>query len=247
MKCFRAGTLVLTEKGHKKIEEIELGDKVWAFNEKTGKWDWKEVVRLFKGEPENQTEEWCHVYINGEKITSTPGHKYYLPDNKENRELDEIHEHESYDYLSVKWVSARNLKKGDKVLFSDGRYGIIDRVEIEKLKKPEATFNLEVKDFHTYSVGLNGVCVHNAKCHGKEWAKERGRYWKGQGEKYSGNAHGQLSDSGTYNVTQRNWGRMLKSKAPIGLDNKSVVLHHKVGISIDFYDYYEITRTAHYA
>jgi len=33
--CFIAGTLVLTENGHKQIEDIEVGDKVWEYNEET--------------------------------------------------------------------------------------------------------------------------------------------------------------------------------------------------------------------
>ena len=47
-KCFKAGTLILTEDGYKKIEDVEIGDKVLSFNEDTGNSDYKEVVRLFR-------------------------------------------------------------------------------------------------------------------------------------------------------------------------------------------------------
>lgn len=47
-------------------------------------------------------------------------------------------------------------------MLSDGEYGIITNVKIEKLSIPETTYNLEVEDFHTYYVGTNGVLVHNA-------------------------------------------------------------------------------------
>jgi hypothetical protein len=49
-QCFIAGTLVLTEDGHKKIEDIKAGDKVWAYDEKTGKKELKEVTKLFRNE-----------------------------------------------------------------------------------------------------------------------------------------------------------------------------------------------------
>jgi hypothetical protein len=47
MVCFIEGTLVLTEEGHKRIEDIKEGDKVWTYDEETGKTDWKEVLQLY--------------------------------------------------------------------------------------------------------------------------------------------------------------------------------------------------------
>ena len=114
-------------------------------------------MQLFR----NKTEEWCEVFVevNGktEIITSTPGHKYYLPNNTENREIGLQQEHESYITLSEKWVSACKLKAGDKVLLSDGKYGIVKSVKIHALKTPETTYNFEVEDFHTYFVGESEV------------------------------------------------------------------------------------------
>lgn len=49
-------------------------------------------------------------------------------------------------------------------MLSDGNYGIITNIKIEKLSIPETTYNLEVVDFHTYYVGENSVCVHNRGC-----------------------------------------------------------------------------------
>ena len=82
--------------------------------------------------------------------------------------MKNIGEQKSANYiaLSEKWVSACKLKAGDKVLLSDGKYGIIVSVKIEELETPEATYNFEVADFHTYFVGENPVCVHNNKCGG---------------------------------------------------------------------------------
>ena len=61
-------------------------------------------------------------------------------------------------------MSAYALKKGDIVLLSDGRYGIIEKSIGVQLSAPETTYNLEVEDFHTYFVGERNVCVHNRGC-----------------------------------------------------------------------------------
>ena len=42
--CFTEGTLVAVENGTKKIEDINEGDRVWSYNEETGKKDRKSVV-----------------------------------------------------------------------------------------------------------------------------------------------------------------------------------------------------------
>ena len=165
-QCFQEGTLVETEAGLKPIEEIEVGDRVLAYDEATGEQAYKAVKQLFR----NETLKWCTIAVAVagivESITSTPGHKYYLPENTITREIGEKQEHASYTGLSEKWVSACNLKSGDKVLLSDGEYGIIQSVKVEELSSPETTYNLEVEDFHTYYVGERSVCVHNVGCGG---------------------------------------------------------------------------------
>ena len=144
VKCFIAGTLVLTAAGLKKIEDIKEGDLVLAYDEETGEQAYKPVVRLFR----NESKDWTGVTVNGTEIVSTPGHKYYLPETKT-------------------WVSAEDLKVGIKVLLSDGSYGIIEAVKPIHYDEPQTTYNFEVEDFHTYYVG-NGVLVHNRNCRGKQ-------------------------------------------------------------------------------
>lgn len=57
------------------IEDIQPGDLVWASDPETGETALKEVVQLFR----NETNEWVHVTVNGEKITCTPNHPFYSP------------------------------------------------------------------------------------------------------------------------------------------------------------------------
>lgn len=73
VQCFIGGTLVVTEDGLKPIEEIEVGDKVLAYDEETGEQAYKKVVRLFR----NETYEWYHIFVNDEEIVCTGGHPFY--------------------------------------------------------------------------------------------------------------------------------------------------------------------------
>lgn len=149
--CFIAGTLVLTEDGYKPIEEIQIGDKVLAYNDETGEQEYKTVVHLFRGE----SKKWIGVTVNGKEIVSTPGHKYFLPKTKE-------------------WVSAQDLKPSTKVLLSDGKIVAVEAVRFICYEQALVTYNFEVEDFHTYYVS-NGVLVHNKNCEltpgTKEWKK----------------------------------------------------------------------------
>ena len=191
-QCFKEGTLVacLNENGEevrKPIENIAVGTLVLAYNEETGEKTYKPVVKLFK----NETKRWCTVTVEvdgqKEQIVSTPGHKYYLPNNTENREIGLQQEHESYITLSEKWVSACKLKSSDKVLLSDGQYGIIIWVMIEELETPGTTYNFEVEDFHTYFVSESNVLVHNSCKEVEAVAKKLG-YSKVKGQQSHGQA-----------------------------------------------------------
>ena len=160
-QCFKEGTLVATEDGLKPIENIEVGDKVLAYDEETGEQAYKKVVRLFR----NETYEWYHIFVNDEEIVCTGGHPFYST---------------KYD----KFVAAKDLETDDKLLFSNGEYGIINQIEVEVLSKPQTTYNFEVEDFHTYYVGENEVLTHN-KCGERHEPKSpnklKDRYLKDKG------------------------------------------------------------------
>ncbi len=136
-QCFKEGTLVVTDEGLKPIEEVKVGDKVLAYDETTGEQAYKEVVRLFR----NETDEWYHIFVNNEELVCTGGHPFFVKDKG--------------------FVSAKDLSIGDILHLSDGALVAISAIAIEKLEKPEATYNFEVADFHTYFVGESKVLVHN--------------------------------------------------------------------------------------
>lgn len=137
IQCFIEGTLVATNAGLVPIEDIQAGDYVWATDEETGETALKEVVQTFR----NETEEWVHVKVNGEEITCTPMHPFYVPQNG--------------------WTSAVDLRAGDILVMLNGEYVVVEQVQHELLESPETTYNFEVEDYHTYYVGDTSVWVHN--------------------------------------------------------------------------------------
>ena len=144
-------------------------------------------------------------------------------------------------------MDACDLDPCDIVYTKDWNTATVKSVSLLELDEPVEVFNFEVEDCHTYFVGDGCILVHNASCHlSKEWRAERKRYWKEQAEFYRGNANGQRSISGTYDVSVGNWERMLQGKAPVGTDGKWVNLHHVEGIKKNMYNYVEKTWTRHF-
>lgn len=140
--CFIAGTLILTSLGNKKIEDIEVGDEVWAYDEETGEKALKKVVNLFR----NKTKKWIHLLFEfedgtTEKLVCTEGHPFYV--NNLGR------------------VKSVDLLENDSVLMYNNSTARLISKEVEILENEETTYNFEVEDIHTYYVGENGLLVHN--------------------------------------------------------------------------------------
>ena len=137
--CFVAGTIVTTSEGEKPIEKVQAGDYVWASDPETGEVGLKQVVKTFV----NETTHVTKITVNGEEITSTQTHPYYVADKG--------------------WVLAKNLRAGDILVMLNGEHVVLEQVQHEILESPVVTYNFEVEDFHTYYVGENEILVHN-KC-----------------------------------------------------------------------------------
>ena len=139
IQCFIAGTIVATKDGPKKIEDIQIGDYVWATDPETGETGLREVKQLFR----NETDEWIHITVNDEEIVCTPNHPFWVP---------------------VKgWTKACHLRARDRLQLLNGEYVVVEQIQHELLEHPETTYNFEVEGYHTYYVGDSGVLVHN-KC-----------------------------------------------------------------------------------
>ncbi|MGA8943304.1 MAG: Hint domain-containing protein, partial [Thermoactinomyces sp.] len=87
--CFTAGTRIQTAEGEKNIEDIQVGDKVLAKDEKTGKQEYKEVVHLFQ----KQVDTIYQVHVGKEVIETTAEHPFWVAEKG--------------------WVQAKDLQPGD--------------------------------------------------------------------------------------------------------------------------------------
>jgi len=139
---FTGDTLVHTEFGAKPIAEIQIGDKIWAYNVETGEQSLEEVVHLIQNEGEKTLVE---IQLStGETINATDEHPMFVAENDE------------------QWTQAKSLKQGDQLLSRDGIEIPIQRLTT-KLELV-TVYNLTVDQLHNYYVGEQGVLGHNTDC-----------------------------------------------------------------------------------
>jgi len=103
--CVAPETLILTDKGHIEIQQLEGQNvKVWNGEE------WSNVDITKTG----TDQELIDVYTDdGSKLTCTPYHKFYIQ--------------ESYSKATIKMVEARDLKPSDKLIKCE--YPVIDGID----------------------------------------------------------------------------------------------------------------------
>ena len=140
-QCFAGDTLVSTEEGNRRIDEIEPGDKVLSYNTETGENELHEV----KNVSVSKTDILVHIITDdGRDIETTMFHPFYVKNEDGTGE----------------WKAASNLKAGDELLSEDGKKVKVSEVKVEKLAEEITVYNLELDEVHTYYVAGGGL-VHN--------------------------------------------------------------------------------------
>ena len=138
MKCFTGDTLVATKEGDKPIEEIAVGDYVWAEDTVTGEQVLKKVLKVYVKE----TDHLIHIGTStGEDIETTENHPFYTEERG--------------------WVAASELEEGETLHTEVGDIVTVTYNHDEWLKAPIKVYNLEVEGLHTYYVTVDRVLVHN--------------------------------------------------------------------------------------
>ena len=161
-ECFPAGTLV----DGRPIQDLRVGDTVTAFDEKTGGFEKRRVVRVFR----NAAPKYMvRLTVPGHHVLyCTPGHPFWTRRG---------------------WVEAARLQPNDEVLSTEDigsqegqlfKWVGLDSIEVYErgdFGGPEPSgddgfvYNIEVEGLHTYVA--NGVVVHN--CHhllaANKWGK----------------------------------------------------------------------------
>jgi hypothetical protein len=133
--CFPAGTPVHTEHGIKNIEDVQIGDQVWAYDEDTDTVALQPVIDLIV----NESDHTISIYTEAEVIETTAIHPFYTEEG---------------------WKDASELEIGEKILTKNDTKVIIERIEYSY--EPKKVYNFTVAHFHTYFVGLLALLVHNS-------------------------------------------------------------------------------------
>ena len=139
MKCFVAGTLVLTASGLMAIEQIKVGDLVYAANSETLEVSLKPVLETYI----RKTSNLVHITVNGEKIVSTNDHPYYVKSK-------------GFINAGALWIGAELVDSNGNALYVEEIYRQTLDIESEKV------YNFKVDECHTYYVGACCILVHNA-------------------------------------------------------------------------------------
>jgi RHS repeat-associated protein len=165
-KCFAAGTLVATPNGKVNIENIKIGDAVYAYD-----FDSKKVVASkVSNTSKNYTYHWVKIEVGNETLLATRNHPFWV-------------ENEQH------WAKAVSLKAGVSVRLLDGEIATITSISSEDFQQSVTTYNLIVERLHNYYVGKNSVLVHNGSGNG------RGGWGSGLPTK-GGPPNGSLSNGG---------------------------------------------------
>ncbi|MFG2457849.1 Hint domain-containing protein [Streptomyces sp. NPDC048523] len=134
-QCFPPGTPIATADGTKKIEDIKVGDRVWAADPVTGKQTLRRVTQLFH----RTADGLVRIDAGGRHVRATPGHPFQVKGKG--------------------WVDAGDLEPGDRLEKRDGTTVAVDGVS--ELPGPAEVFNFEVEADHTYYATDLDVLVHN--------------------------------------------------------------------------------------
>ena len=139
-KCFVAGTLIKTQEGERPIEELKIGDMVYAENPETGEKGLKRVTDVYV----NESEILIEIEVNKTILKSTPDHPFWV--------------------VNEGWLEAEQLIVGDKLKLSTGEIVTISSVKKSFLDAPVKVYNFTVDDWHTYYAGELEVLTHNLNC-----------------------------------------------------------------------------------
>ncbi|RSO11166.1 hypothetical protein DMH18_10075 [Streptomyces sp. WAC 06783] len=134
--CFPAGTPVAVAGGTKKIEDLRVGDRVWAADLRTGKKRLRRITELYR----HSADALVSVGTDHGAVRATPGHPFWV--------------------TGKGWTPARDLRAGYRLPRQGGGDAKVGAVRVLRGVVPVFTF--EVEGDHTYFAGDAQVLVHNS-------------------------------------------------------------------------------------
>jgi Pretoxin HINT domain len=177
---FIGGTLVWSESGLRPIEEISVGDRVWARPEHgDGEAAYRAVTQVFRHEAQavyllryfSEGED-CRLFATGNQPIwrvgqgwtrarfLDAGDEILLANGSQGWITHMVPVYGSRENPEVGWFYDR-MRECSMFVFGplvDVRFGMFDEPPVDYLTD---VYSLEVEDFHTYFVDRPGVWVHN--------------------------------------------------------------------------------------
>lgn len=152
--CFPAGTPIAVQGGFKNIEDIQVGDQVWSWDEQTDTLGLKPVLAT----AEKESDALIELGFGKERFKTTPEHPFWINNS---------------------WKAAGEIQRGDEAYLLDKRkVQLLEPVHEPLEEVPVKVYNFEVADWHTYFVGWWMVLVHNATVCLRELAEAGVKYAK---------------------------------------------------------------------
>ena len=153
LKCsFTSTTEVTTDHGKQAIGTLQMGERVLAYNPKTGK---------------KELEPILHVWINPDHdlvdltiTTTTKGSHGHITKMSE-----VVHTNQKHPFFTLEhgFLPVGQITQGTHLLRADGRVGVVTGWKV--VPGTKVMYNLEVAQDHTFTVGIGQWVVHNSGCH----------------------------------------------------------------------------------
>ncbi|MER7366332.1 polymorphic toxin-type HINT domain-containing protein [Nonomuraea wenchangensis] len=148
LNSFAPGTQVLMADGSttKDIEDIEVGDSVWAADPEKDDAEARTVTAVHRNLDTNMADVAVQTADGSANVLHTTT------------------EHPFWQQLNRKWVNAGDLRPGDTLRTADGQSALVKQVRT--FGSMQVMYNLTVDVLHTYYVlaGETPVLVHNSNC-----------------------------------------------------------------------------------
>ncbi|HZO72031.1 MAG TPA: polymorphic toxin-type HINT domain-containing protein, partial [Ktedonobacteraceae bacterium] len=145
---FTPDTQVTTDHGQQAIGSLHEGDKVQAYNPKTGKMESEPVLHVWK----NTDHDLVDLTITTTKQAAN---------GKTAQKSEVLHTTSEHPFLTTEqgFVPAGSLHKGMHIMRADGGIGTVTDAKV--VPGTKVMYNLEVAQDHTFTVGDGQWVVHN--------------------------------------------------------------------------------------
>jgi hypothetical protein len=143
----------------KAIEQVGVGDRVWAYDHKQLRWEERVVVEVYDLLHHGTM---ATIQVKGETIRATGGHPFWVVrgEGLAQRPLPvRIPAYVPGSRQEGRWVLACNLHAGDDVLLRHGEIVGLESVRLDEVE--ERVYNFHVAELQNYAVGECGGLVHN--------------------------------------------------------------------------------------